>query len=54
VKEKPMLNANPGDTIIIILAVVILSQLLVQGSRHRKRLAELKEQLDRIEAKMGR
>lgn len=49
-----MLGANPGNTIIIILAIVILSQLLYQGVGHKKRHEELKDRLDRLEAKVGK
>ena len=49
-----MLGANPGHVILIILAVVILGQLLLQGFEHKKRHEELTERLDRLEAKMDR
>ena len=43
-----------GITIIIVLVFVTLSQLLFQGSQHRKRHEELKTRLERIEAMLSR
>lgn len=45
-----MSSPTVGITILIILGFLILCQLLIQGSQHKKRNEELKALLDRIEA----
>jgi hypothetical protein len=44
-----MSGPTVGITILIILGFTILCQLFIQGSQHKKRHNELKEQLDRLE-----
>jgi len=43
-----------GITIVIVLVFATLCQLLLQGSRQRRRHEELKTLLERIEAKLNR
>jgi hypothetical protein len=44
---------NVGITILVIIGVVILSQLLVQGSDWRKEHREILARLDLLESKYG-
>ena len=42
---------NVGITILVIIGVVILSQLLLQGSERRKEHREILERLDELKSK---
>ena len=42
---------NVGITILVIIAVVILSQLLMQGSERRREHREILARLDRLESR---
>lgn len=49
-----MSSPTVGITILIILSFTILGQLLMQRSDAKKRHKELKDQLDRLEARLGK
>jgi hypothetical protein len=44
---------NVGITILVIIAVVILSQLLMQGSERRREHREILARLDEVESRQG-
>ncbi len=44
---------NVGITFLVIIGVVILSQLLLQGTQRRKEHHQLLDRLDRLESKLG-
>jgi len=50
--EEIMASPTVGITILIVLAISILGQLLFQRFEQKKRHKELKEQLDRLEARL--
>jgi hypothetical protein len=44
---------NVGITILVIIGVVILAQLLLQGSERKKEHREVLERLERLESRQG-
>lgn len=47
-----MSSPTLGITILIILVCAVFSQLLIQSAQHKKRHAELRERLERLEARL--